>query len=216
MNSNDLQNNILFRGMTDSELSECLSALSAQEKTYEKDEIILHSGDRTDRMGLVLLGSVTIESIDPWGSRTILSHVGEGQFFAETYAMLPDEVLLVDVRANETCRILFLRVGDLSEQPSSGWKTKVLNNILTISLHKNLALSGRSFHTAPKSARGRILAYLSSVSLKMHSREFDIPFDRQQLADYLNLERTNMSKELSKMKKDGLIDFRKSHFRLIG
>ena len=216
MNSNDLQNNILFRGMTDSELSECLSALSAQEKTYEKDEIILHSGDRTDRMGLVLLGSVTIESIDPWGSRTILSHVGEGQFFAETYAMLPDEVLLVDVRANETCRILFLRVGDLSEQPSSGWKTKVLNNILTISLHKNLALSGRSFHTAPKSARGRILAYLSSVSLKKHSREFDIPFDRQQLADYLNLERTNMSKELSKMKKDGLIDFKKSHFRLIG
>ena len=216
MNSNDLQNNILFRGMTDSELSECLSALSAQEKTYEKDEIILHSGDRTGRMGLVLLGSVTIESIDPWGSRTILSHVGEGQFFAETYAMLPDEVLLVDVRANETCRILFLRVGDLSEQPSSGWKTKVLNNILTISLHKNLALSGRSFHTAPKSARGRILAYLSSVSLKMHSREFDIPFDRQQLADYLNLERTNMSKELSKMKKDGLIDFKKSHFRLIG
>ena len=216
MNSNDLQNNILFRGMTDSELSECLSALSAQEKTYEKDEIILHSGDRTGRMGLVLLGSVTIESIDPWGSRTILSHVGKGQFFAETYAMLPDEVLLVDVRANETCRILFLRVGDLSEQPSSGWKTKVLNNILTISLHKNLALSGRSFHTAPKSARGRILAYLSSVSLKMHSREFDIPFDRQQLADYLNLERTNMSKELSKMKKDGLIDFKKSHFRLIG
>ena len=216
MNSNDLQNNILFRGMTDSELSECLSALSAQEKAYEKDEIILHSGDRTDRMGLVLSGSVTIESIDPWGSRTILSHVGKGQFFAETYAMLPDEVLLVDVRANEACRILFLRVGELSEQPSSGWKTKVLNNILTISLHKNLALSGRSFHTAPKSARGRILAYLSSVSLKMHSREFDIPFDRQQLADYLNLERTNMSKELSKMKKDGLIDFKKSHFRLIG
>ena len=216
MNSNDLQNNILFRGMTDSELSECLSALSAQEKAYEKDEIILHSGDRTDRMGLVLLGSVTIESIDPWGSRTILSHVGKGQFFAETYAMLPDEVLLVDVRANEACRILFLRVGDLSEQPSSGWKTKVLNNILTISLHKNLALSGRSFHTAPKSARGRILAYLSSVSLKMHSREFDIPFDRQQLADYLNLERTNMSKELSKMRKDGLIEFRKNHFRLIG
>ncbi|MBO6269307.1 MAG: Crp/Fnr family transcriptional regulator [Clostridium sp.] len=216
MTLHDLQNNILFRGMTDLELSECLSALSAQEKTYEKDEIILHSGDRTDRMGLVLLGSVTIESIDPWGSRTILSHVGKGQFFAETYAMLPDEVLLVDVRANETCRILFLRVGDLSEQPSSGWKTKVLNNILTISLHKNLALSGRSFHTAPKSARGRILAYLSSVSLKMHSREFDIPFDRQQLADYLTLERTNLSKELSKMKKDGLIDFRKSHFRLIG
>ena len=232
MTLHDLPNNILFRGMTDSELSECLSALSAQEKAYEKDEIILHSGDRTDRMGLVLSGSVTIESIDPWGSRTILSHVGEGQFFAETYAMLPDEVLLVDVRANEACTILFLRVGELSVpssanadrrafpaspgSDSSSWRSKIISSILTISLHKNLALSGRSFHTAPKSARGRILAYLSSVSLKMHSREFDIPFDRQQLADYLNLERTNMSKELSKMKKDGLIDFKKSHFRLIG
>ena len=84
-----------------------------------------------------------------------------------------------------------------------------------ISLHKNLALSGRSFHTSPKSARGRILSYLNTVALQKRTNEFDIPFDRQQLANYLNLERTNMSKELTRMKNDGIIECRKNHFRLL-
>ena len=72
-----------------------------------------------------------------------------------------------------------------------------------------------TFHTAPKSARGRLLAYLNTVALQKQSNEFDIPFDRQQLADYLNLERTNMSKELTRIKEDGLIECRKSHFKLL-
>ena len=84
-----------------------------------------------------------------------------------------------------------------------------------ISAHKNLTLSGRSFHTAPKSARGRILSYLNTVSLQKHTNEFDVPFDRQQLADYLNLERTNMSKELGRMQREGIIECRKSHFKLL-
>jgi len=79
-------------------------------------------------------------------------------------------------------------------------------------MHKNLILSGRSFHTAPKTIRGRVMAYLNSVSLQRRSREFDIPFDRQQLADYLNLERSALSKELGKMQREGLISCRKNHF----
>ncbi|MBR2807174.1 MAG: winged helix-turn-helix domain-containing protein, partial [Oscillospiraceae bacterium] len=85
-----------------------------------------------------------------------------------------------------------------------------------ISAHKNLALSGRSFHTAPKTIRGRVMSYLNTVSLQRGSREFDIPFDRQQLADYLNLERSALSKELGKMQRDGLITVRKNHFILHG
>ena len=85
-------------------------------------------------------------------------------------------------------------------------------NLLTISAHKNLHLSGRSFHISPKTVRGRVMAYLNTVSLQKHSKEFDIPFDRQQLADYLNLERTALSKELGRMQKEGLIWTRKSHF----
>ena len=206
----------LFRSMTEEEIHLCLKELRSQEKKFKKGTVIMHAGSLTDRMGLVLSGSVTIESNDVCGNCTILSHVGSGQFFAETYALLPDEVMLVDVRANEDCNILFVTVGDLFKSGiSSIWKDKLTRNLLMISAHKNLTLSGRSFHTAPKSARGRILSYLNTVSLQKHTNEFDIPFDRQQLADYLNLERTNMSKELGRMKRDGIIECRKNHFRLL-
>ncbi|MBR1763858.1 MAG: Crp/Fnr family transcriptional regulator [Ruminococcus sp.] len=214
MDIKTLKKNALFKGMTEGETDSCLSELRAVQKSYKKDSFILHAGDRTRRMGLVLLGSVTVESNDIWGSCTILSHIGKGQFFAETYALLPDEVMLVDVRANEDCRILFLDISGLSHYAAE-WSSKLTRNLLMISAHKNLALSGRSFHTSPKSARGRILSYLNTVALQKGSNEFDIPFDRQQLANYLNLERTNMSKELGRMKKDGLIECRKNHFRLI-
>ena len=95
------------------------------------------------------------------------------------------------------------------------WAFQLFRNLLTISARKNLALSGRSFHTAPKTARGRIMAYLNTVSLQTHSRAFAIPFDRQQMADYLNLDRTALSKELGKMRNEGLIAFRKNRFEIL-
>lgn len=206
----------LFRGMDDGEISAALSALAAKEKTYEKDETILYAGNVSERMGLVLEGSVTIESNDIWGNRTILSHVGKGGSFAETYALLEDEPMLVDVIANESSRILFLRIGSLNrlERDISPWRVKLIGNLLRISSQKNLHLSGRSFHTAPKSIRGRVMAYLNTVSLQKHKTAFDIPFDRQQLADYLNVERTALSRELGNMQAEGLITVKRNHFEI--
>ena len=213
---NLLLNSVIFRGMSESEIEETLAALSGIEKKYKKGSAILHAGKTTELMGLVLEGSVTIESNDIWGNRTILSHVGKGQSFAETYALLENEPMLVDVTANEDCRILFLRIGSLRQliSSSNSWTQKLVTNLLTISALKSLVLSGRSFHTSPKTIRGRVMAYLNSVSLQKGSREFDIPFDRQQLADYLNLERTALSKELGKMQKDGIISVSRNHFMI--
>ena len=209
-----LQNTMLFREMSEEDIASALTMLHAEEMKYKKGHILLHAGDMTDRMGLVLEGSVTIESNDVWGNRAILSHVGQGQFFAETYAFLADEPLLVDVVANESCRVLFFRTGLIRRLPDAPewWAFRLTTNLLTISAHKNLHLSGRSFHISPKTVRGRVMAYLNTVSLQKRSKEFDIPFDRQQLADYLNLERTALSKELGRMQKEGLIRTRKSHF----
>ena len=214
MDTGFLQKTILFKGMTEEEILSVLSSFHAQEKRYKKGQALLHAGDITEKLGLVLEGSVTIESNDAWGNRTILSHVGSAQLFAETYALLDDEPLLVDVIANEDCRILFLRVGNAHNLTaiSTPWVFKFMENVLTISALKNLHLSGRSFHTAPKTVRGRVMAYLNTVSLQTRSREFDIPFDRQQLADYLNVDRTALSKELGRMKDAGLIKARKKHF----
>lgn len=214
MDADILKGSILFKDMTEAERNLCLDGLQAAERHYSRGSLIFHAGSRTERMGLVLSGAVLIENNDLWGNRSLLGHVGEGAFFAETYAIL-GEVMLVDVRAFQDCRILFLKVGDIpGREPASVWKQKLTRNLLLISAHKNLALSGRSFHTSSKSARGRLLSYLNAVALQEQSCEFDIPFDRQQLADYLNLERTNMSKELGRMRREGLVEFRKNHFCL--
>ena len=110
-----------------------------------------------------------------------------------------------------------LRIGalELYSQDPSLWRLKLITNILDVFMRKNLILAGRNFHTSPKSIRGRVMAYLNSVSLQEGAGEFDIPFDRQQLADYLNVERTALSKELGKMQKDGLITAKKRHFILL-
>ncbi len=207
----------LFKGMTADEREAALKLLQAHERSFEKGELLLSAGEPASEMGLVLQGSVSIENNDLWGNRVLLGIVEAGEFFAETYAMLPDALLLVDVRANEDCRVLFLRLAGLSGGPGAPvepWALKLALNLLTITAEKNLHLSGRSFHTAPKAARGRIMAFLDTASRQKSAQEFDIPFDRQQMADYLNLDRSALSKELGKMRDEGLIRFRKNHFEI--
>ncbi len=217
MNYEALQNNRLFLDMNALEINTALYILNARYQTFEKGEIILHAGGQTDCVCLVISGSVTIENNDMWGNRTILNIVDSDDFFVETYAILKDEIMMVDAVANEQCAIMFLRIGGLFGSGFEGqpWSNKLVRNLLMISANKNLILSGRSFHISPKTARGRIMAYLNSVSLKKHSKVFDIPFDRQQMADYLNLERTALSKELSRMKQEKIIDFKKNHFEIL-
>ena len=216
MNIEFLKTTMIFRGMDDDEIRDSLKFLQANERNFKKGAAILHAGNVTDKLGLVMEGSATIESDDAWGNRTILGNAETGQFFAETYSLLPNEPMLVNVVANEDCRILFLRIGSLNRLQSNTelWMLRFISNLLVISSHKNLMLSSRSFHTAPKTIRGRVMAYLNSVSMQKHAREFNIPFDRQQLADYLNLERTALSKELGKMRRDGLIDYYKNSFKI--
>lgn len=216
MNIEFLKTTMIFRGMDDDEIRDSLKFLQANERNFKKGAAILHAGNVTDKLGLVMEGSATIESDDAWGNRTILGNAETGQFFAETYSLLPNEPMLVNVVANEDCRILFLRIGSLNRLQGNTelWMLRFISNLLVISSHKNLMLSSRSFYTAPKTIRGRVMAYLNSVSMQKHAREFNIPFDRQQLADYLNLERTALSKELGKMKRDGLIDYYKNSFKI--
>jgi CRP-like cAMP-binding protein len=215
MNIEEIMKTPLFTNMTKEEVGEVLKELTAYQKDYLKNEYIMCAGDSTKLVGIVLKGAVTIEANDVWGNKTILSHVGENGIFAETYALIPNETMLVDVCANTDSTILFIDMsGILSKSNMTSWMIKLIKNTLRISMHKNLILSKRSFHISKKGARERLLSYLNTMSLQKHSNEFDIPFNRQQLADYLNLERTNMSKELGRMQRDGLIEFKKNHFIL--
>lgn len=217
MDLQDLENTELFRGATRAEVKEMLRCLDTEVRRYRKGDTILRVGDRTHRLGLVLSGGVTLENDDAWGNRTVLGHVGEGQVFAETYACLPGEPLMVNAVAAEETRILFLDVGRLFSDQSGCLHQQILvRNLLDITARKNLALSRRSFYTSSKTIRGRLLSYLSDQAVLQGSRCFSIPFDRQQLADYLGVDRSALSNELSKLRREGLLSVRKNRFQLNG
>ncbi len=205
----------LFQNFTEAEAAAILSSSYLRVSSFPKEAVIFHSGDLVHEIGIVQHGSVHIESIDPWGKKSILSSVSTGQVFAETYA-ITGTPMMVDAVAAEDCSILFLDIKSLlrEENAQQTWYPKLLNNILRISVQKNLLLSSRIFCTTPKTIRERVMLYLSTQATKSGSITFQIPFNRQQLADYLNVDRSALSKELGKMRDDGLLDFYKNSFKL--
>ena len=207
----------LFRNMTETEIGQLLDLLRAEEQRFLKGSRIFSAGEKTSRLGVALEGSVTIESNDIWGNRTILNLIESGTVFAETYALLENEPMLVDAVANEDSRIVLLDAGrkKMIRYGTEAWMMKYITNFLSIAVRKNLNLSGRSFHTAPKTIRGRVMSYLNAVALQKHTNAFEIPFDRQQLAEYLNLDRSALSKELGKMQREGLITVKKNRFTIV-
>lgn len=210
-----LLRNPLFSNIKESEIQDVLNFLNASEHQYSKGETVFHSGTVINQIGIVLEGRIQIENTDFWGNKTILDSLGEGKVFAETYA-LTKVPLLVDVSATQDTKILFLQTDNITAGKDESSQI-ITRNILAISMKKNLHLSQRIFHTSSKTIRGRLLSYLSSqVPRVTPNAEFDIPYDRQQLADYLEVDRSALSAELSKMKADGLIDYWKNHFKLLG
>lgn len=202
----------LFRGLTPAEWDALAQSGQLRTKTFSRHEIIFHAGSRIHEVGVVLRGSVHIENLDLWGTKTILSSIPAGQVFAETYAFCGD-AMLVDAVAAEDCEVLFVNAAAFSGGSSAG-QDKLLHNLLAISMRKNLSLSQRIFCTTPKTVRGRLLTYFSAQTAACGRLEFDIPFNRQQLADYLNLDRSALSKELCRMRDEGLLQFEKNHFIL--
>lgn len=232
MNKNDMLNTVIFRGMTEKELAAALKSLNARTKNFERDEIIFMAGDQIKEFGMILEGAVNIETIDFMGERQIINHITIGDIFGETYAYITQVPIPVEAVAVKKTRVLFLDGNlwdekellfnrnkgifkdDISYQIKS-WQLKFYENLLQNSMKKCMALSSRIFHTGPKSVRGRICAYLNSQSIQHGKKEFNIPFNRQEMADYLNLDRTALSKELGKMSMEGIIEFRKNHFKLL-
>ena len=194
-----------------------LDCLRTEEKKYKKGEMILRMGDTVSSLGMVISGSVLIENDDIWGNRSILDQIGPGQIFAETYACVTGEKLMVNVAAATDVKVLFFHIERVIETcpQSCQFHGRLIKNLLAISAQKNLSLSRRIFHTSPKTIRAKLLSYLSDQALIYGKNEFDIVFNRQQLADYLGVDRSAMSSELSRMQKDGLIKVKRNHFELL-
>lgn len=207
----------LFAGIDDEGIRAMLSCLLAEKRSYKKGETVLSSGVSVDCIGLVLSGSVNVIEEDYWGNRNIVTVVGPGQSFAESYACAGGASLEVRVEAAQDCNALFMNIRRILTTCTSAcaFHTRLIQNLVSLLAYKNLLMNQKLTHMAQRSTREKLLSYLSAESAKRGSASFDIPLNRQQLADYLSVDRSAMSNELSKMSGEGILRFRKNHFTLL-
>ncbi len=206
----------LFRGIDEAEIRMIMPCINARLHTYEKGEYIARSGDTITSVGMVIVGSVQVIDEDFWGNRNILSHVGEGDVFGASYACVPDVRLQASIVAPEPCRVMFMDIRKMACTCTNAcsFHQRLSQNLLMQIARKNLMLTEKIGQTSKRTTRDKLLAYLSAQAKKQGASTFDIPFNRQQLADYLSVDRSAMSSELGKLKGEGVIDYRKNRFQL--
>ena len=206
----------LFSGVSEEELTAMLSCLKAESRDFPKDAFLLRTGDTAESIGLVLSGSVLVIQEDIWGNRNILSKAGPGQTFAAAFACAPGSRLNVSVVAEAPVTAMFLNVKRiLTVCPSAcTHHSRIIRNLLGELAGKNLRFSEKLTHMGQRTTRAKLMSYFSAEAQRLGRYEFDIPFSRQQLADYLGVERSGLSLELGKMRSEGLLDFQKNHFVL--
>lgn len=205
----------LFHGIDENELSEMLHCLNAKTAGYQKGEIILLEGQPVSSVGVVLSGQVQIVKEDFSGNRNIMAELGPGSLFAESYACARSASLPVTVVGVAEGEVLWLDYARIVTTCPSACRfhTRLVENMLAILASKNILLSQKIEHVSKRTTREKLLVYLSDQAAH-GSGEFDIPFNRQELADYLCVDRSAMSNELAKMQREGILRFRRNHFRL--
>ena len=215
-NYSSLEKCPLFAGISHEDLKTVIDCLNAKKAKYSKGEYIFEAGQKINDIGIVLSGSVNVVQDDFWGNRTILADIREGGLFGEAFACAEIDEVNVSVVCKERTEILKVDYSKVSKTCSSTciYHSKMITNMLNILANKNVMLTKKIEHITKRSTREKLLSFLSDQAKQKHSSSFKIQFDRQGLADYLAVDRSAMSNELSKLKDEGLIDYRKNAFEL--
>lgn len=206
----------LFKGILGDEITAMLTCLNAQTRSFSKGSYVFRIGETTTTMGMVLEGSIRLEKEDYWGNRSILASIGPGQLFAEVYACEPELPFDINVIAAQDSLVLLMDVRRVTTLCTSAceFHTRLVRNLLASVAKRAYTLTRKIEHTSKRSTRDKLLSYLSDQADSAKSNSFAIPFNRQELADYLSVDRSAMSAELSKMKKEGIIDFERNRFTI--
>lgn len=207
----------LFKDIDECDLQPLLSCLSAKESHYEKSQTVFSTGERIERFGIVLSGQVQIVQDDYYGNRSILAKIDIGNLFVESFACSETKTLPVSVITTTESDLLFIDCHRLAVPCANacGFHSRLIQNMLSIVLTKNILLTQKIEFTSKRTTREKLLAYLSAEAKKAEGNCFYIPFNRQELADYLSVERSAMSAELSKLRDDGVLKFHKNQFELL-
>ena len=208
----------LFERIDDEGLLKTLNCLNVQVMVCEKGKAIFHQGDAPKYFGVVLSGGVRVIAHDPAGNQSVLWHIGQGELFAETYAGAETESLPASFVAAQDSVIMildYMRVINGCRNNGCLAHSLLVTNLTRSIARKNLVLTQKLGIVTQRTTRDKLMSYLEVQRSQAGSDWFTIPFDRQTLADYLGVDRSAMSAELSRMKKDGLIDYRKNEFTVL-
>jgi CRP-like cAMP-binding protein len=212
-----LRNCHLFAGITAPDLEPLLNCLCAKRKRFAKNRFIAIAGEKVDSVGIVLSGAIHIVREDFWGKRKIVTRIEPGEIFGEAFACAGVKKLPISIMVAEESEILFVDCTRMMTSCSSAcaFHAKLIKNLAFALAESNVALTQKLKHITQPNTREKLLSYLSEQAQLAGSNAFDVPFNREELADYLSVERSAMSAELSKMQKDGLMLYRKNHFELL-
>ena len=211
-----IKDSLLIKDIKVEELSSMLGCLRGVIKTYKKDELVLSEGIEIKKFGLLIEGKLQIVQYDYLGNKSILSIIEPNQIFGEAYAYV-NKLPSMNVEALVDSTVLFLDSDKLSApcENCCTFHKQLVKNLLYIISNKNVNLTQKIECMSKRTTKEKLLTFLSLESIKQNSKEFTISLDRQALADYLGVERSAMSAELSKLRKDGVIECEKNWFKLL-
>lgn len=213
---NTLTKHPLFVGITLEDIKHILTCMDSRRQHFEKGTLIFMAYNSVPKIGILLSGKAQIVKENYHGDRMIIGTLSPGSLFGETYASMDLHTIPVSVEALENSLILLLDVNRILKicEKTCPFHQKLISNLLKIIATKNMQLNKKMSYITHKTIRGRLLAYLEDQAEKAQSERFEIPFNRNELSEYLCIDRSAMSRELSRMKKEGLLNFTKKTFHL--
>ncbi|MBR7142327.1 MAG: Crp/Fnr family transcriptional regulator [Clostridia bacterium] len=207
----------LFDGIESKQLSALLGCLQARVEEFDKKYTVMAEGTPAKYLGILLSGALQISRTDYGGNRSLLATVEPGELFAEAFACAEVRDLPVTVTADEPSRVMLINCRHILHTCSNScaFHRQLILNLMKSLAEKNLRFHQRLEVTSQRSTREKLLTYLSLQAKTAGSSRFSIPLDRQELADYLEVERSGLSAEIGKLQREGVLISRKREFELL-
>lgn len=211
-----LQKSPLFAEIGETELLSLLDCLGGSVRDYPKGTSIFREGDRPTHLGVVLSGEILITRTDYYGNRSIVATVMASQVFGETFACAEVEALPVDVTAATDCTVLLIGVDRVLNPCCNGCRfhNRIIYNLMKQTASKNLLFHRKLEITSKRTTGDKLMTYLHMTAKEQGSNTFTIPYNRQELADYLEVDRSGLSMEISKLRREGVLTAEKNRFSL--
>ena len=212
-----LQKCVLFNNIKKEDLFSMLNCLNAKILSFKKNETIIEEGEPAKHVGIVLSGTAQIIRIDYYGNRNLITNIEPSQLFGESFACAGIPTIPVNVIASENTEVMLIDSQKITNTCGNSCKfhNQIIFNLLKVMAMKNIFFNQKAEITSKRTTKEKLLAYLMQQAKQHNSNSFTIPFDRQELADYLEVDRSGLSAEISKLRADGVIECHRSKFRLL-